>query len=640
MKTWKKWLKRIAATVCAAAMCAAMLPATAFAAEEAKITSFSLERVIEVPDEVPETAIEGVNYEPTPEIPENGQVTLLYKVTVNADAEAPFKVEFDGGSRIYTSEAAIADNTFVLLDGSGTVTQYYIKNFTAEDVEDTKLNATATVEGATAYGMTGTLAEGVEASQTVSVAVVGESAEPEPEPEPRYTITGFTKELMAAQPTDPWFHGSQIPDGVDVTYCSEVTIPDGQNSVTVMYKLTVTGDPGAAFKIKDDGSVVDSNCSFSADSMTSTIPNDSPAIIYVLKTFTASDFDAEGNLLDSTAIAGATELDKLSAELDKEDGIEDGWYTIGQEPEEKVSYPGLEKWIVTEDGNVEMDDVAAGTPVKFELKSNVPDNLGKYITVKVDEPEIKAANGTDSYVLTFLDTLDSMFGDPTGFEVKIGDTVLTNEQYTLDLTNTHQFTVTLDLAALYHAGVITNDDIEGATAITVTYTATLSEKATANCYTNTAQVTYPDGYSTPDTVWVKTYAINVFKYDQNTKKGLEGAQFVLTQKGSDDTTVGSQMLTSDENGNILVDGLDAGNYELREIKAPEGYVCSDEVLEIVVSAENAGSDYTIEAEFANTLIPHTGGSGTMMYTIGGVAIIVLAGVLLVVYRKSRKKQDR
>ena len=376
MKTWKKWLKRIAATVCAAAMCAAMLPATAFAAEEAKITSFSLERVIEVPDEVPETAIEGVNYEPTPEIPENGQVTLLYKVTVNADAEAPFKVEFDGGSRIYTSEAAIADNTFVLLDGSGTVTQYYIKNFTAEDVEDTKLNATATVEGATASGMTGTLAEGVEASQTVSVAVVGESAEPEPEPEPRYTITGFTKELMAAQPTDPWFHGSQIPDGVDVTYCSEVTIPDGQNSVTVMYKLTVTGDPGAAFKIKDDGSVVDSNCSFSADSMTSTIPNDSPAIIYVLKTFTASDFDAEGNLLDSTAIAGATELDKLSAELDKEDGIEDGWYTIGQEPEEKVSYPGLEKWIVTEDGNVEMDDVAAGTPVKFELKSNVPDNLG------------------------------------------------------------------------------------------------------------------------------------------------------------------------------------------------------------------------------------------------------------------------
>lgn len=63
MKTWKKWLKRIASTVCAAAMCAAMLPATAFAegpetfeekAPEPEpqytITSFTKERVIEAPE--------------------------------------------------------------------------------------------------------------------------------------------------------------------------------------------------------------------------------------------------------------------------------------------------------------------------------------------------------------------------------------------------------------------------------------------------------------------------------------------------------------------------------------------------------------------------------------------------------------
>lgn len=304
----------------------------------------------------------------------------------------------------------------------------------------------------------------------------------------------------------------------------------------------------------------------------------------------------------------------------------------------KISEPGLEKWIVTDDGKVEMDDVAAGTEVTFELDSNVPDNLGKYISVEVDDPTIKAVDATDSYQLIFLDTLDPMFSDPTDFVVKIGDTELTSDQYVLDLSNTHQFTVTLDLAALYHANVITNEDIQGATPITVTYTATLSEDATAESYTNAAQVVYPDGQSSMDMVWVKTYAIKVFKYDQATHNGLEGAQFVLTHKGSDGTD--SQMLTSGEDGYIRVDGLDAGNYELREIKAPEGYVCSDEVLEIVVSAEEAGSDYIIEVEFANTLIPHTGGTGTVMYTVGGVAIIVLAGILLVVYRKSRKKQDR
>ena len=39
-------------------------------------------------------------------------------------------------------------------------------------------------------------------------------------------------------------------------------------------------------------------------------------------------------------------------------------------------------------------------------------------------------------------------------------------------------------------------------------------------------------------------------------------------------------------------------------------------------------------------LPQTGGTGTMMYSIGGAAIVVIAGILLVVSRKSRKKQDR
>ena len=646
MKTWKKWLKRIAATVCAAAMCAAMLPATAFAAEEAKITSFSLERVIEVPDEVPETAIEGVNYEPTPEIPENGQVTLLYKVTVNADAEAPFKVEFDGGSRIYTSEAAIADNTFVLLDGSGTVTQYYIKNFTAEDVEDTKLNATATVEGATAYGMTGTLAEGVEASQTVSVAVVGESAEPEPEPEPRYTITGFTKERVTGnRPNDAVFD----LDGYTINY-DDGTIDFTENeSVTLLYKLTVTGDEDACYNIEDQGASLvgwtePTKPAAIDGTFVGEIPANGKAYFYVAKTFTAEAV-VDRQLTNIATIEGLLEDSVLSDDLDTDS---DGKYTVTEttpatapetgegDDEEKVSKPGLEKWIVTDNGDkVEMDDVAAGTTVKFELDSNVPDDLRNYITV--DDPAIKAAPG--EYKLTFADRLDDEFDDPQNLQVKIGNTVLTADQYELMNDDTHNFLVTLDLVKLYEAGVITPDDVTKATPITVTYTATLREGTTAGVYTNSAQVAYPDGQSSSDTVMVRTYAIKVFKYDQVTNAGLPGAQFALYQKDDEGNITNSQSLTSDADGYVRIDGLDAGTYYLKEAVAPDGYMRSEKELTIEVNYTTSGADYTVEAQFANIQIPHTGGTGTMMYTIGGIAIIALAGALLFVYRKNRK-EDR
>ena len=62
-------------------------------------------------------------------------------------------------------------------------------------------------------------------------------------------------------------------------------------------------------------------------------------------------------------------------------------------------------------------------------------------------------------------------------------------------------------------------------------------------------------------------------------------------------------------------------------------------LEIVIP-DDADADNVVHVEFDNTSIPSTGGSGTLMYTIGGAAIVVLAGVLLFISRKSRKKQDR
>ena len=324
----------------------------------------------------------------------------------------------------------------------------------------------------------------------------------------------------------------------------------------------------------------------------------------------------------------------------------------GYDPVDKASYPSLDKKVGDDDE--EMNDVdvdaAAGQKVSFQLTSNVPTDLPNYLnpedvtppSIDGEEPgtaqEVNLEN-RGAYVLTFHDVLDPMLTNLENYVVKIGDTELTTEWYeVLTPTDGCSFEISLDLAALYEAGVITDDNIKNATPITVTYDATLSADATAGSYENTAWVTAPRWETSKDIVYVNTYAIDIFKYDQaDPTKGLEGAVFELYQKDAENNVLedSKQTLTSNADGKILVDGLDAGTYYLKETIAPDGYVCSTAELTIVIS-EKVGVNNTVGVSFANSQIPHTGGTGTLMFTIGGAAIIATAGVLLLVSRKKRK----
>lgn len=324
----------------------------------------------------------------------------------------------------------------------------------------------------------------------------------------------------------------------------------------------------------------------------------------------------------------------------------------GYDPVDKASYPSLDKKVGDDDE--EMNDVdvdaAAGQKVNFQLTSNVPTDLPNYLnpedvtppSIDGEEPgtaqEVNLEN-RGAYVLTFHDVLDPMLTNLENYVVKIGDTELTTEWYeVLTPTDGCSFEISLDLAALYEAGVITDDNIKNATPITVTYDATLSADATAGSYENTAWVTAPRWETSKDIVYVNTYAIDIFKYDQaDPTKGLEGAVFELYQKDAENNVLedSKQTLTSNADGKILVDGLDAGTYYLKETIAPDGYVCSTAELTIVIS-EKVGVNNTVGVSFANSQIPHTGGTGTLMFTIGGAAIIATAGVLLLVSRKKRK----
>ena len=335
---------------------------------------------------------------------------------------------------------------------------------------------------------------------------------------------------------------------------------------------------------------------------------------------------------------------------------------------DKLSLPGMDKTIVLEDGTeVDEDTVAAGTTVEFQLESNVPENLKEYITYpEPSDPAIStnSLGNAGEYTLVFHDKMDANLAlDTESFEIKLGDTTIDSKYYTITTSGLGDgctFEVSVDLAAMYNDDVITEANL-GVTPITVNYKATLSEQATAGAYINEAWVHYPNANSEHDKVPVYTYGINIFKYDQGsvegegeswTATGLKGAEFALYKEADvtvdgDNVTInqGAEPVwtgTSNEKGYVVANGLDDGVYYLFETKAPDNYAKSDKPLKVTVTptADFADEDayYLVDVKFANTLIPHTGGMGTTMFTIGGGVIVAAAAILFVVSRKKRKSK--
>lgn len=338
-----------------------------------------------------------------------------------------------------------------------------------------------------------------------------------------------------------------------------------------------------------------------------------------------------------------------------------------------LPYYSNNSWVTTTDQTtVNLASKVSTSPVtvtKTADKTNVGDN-DKTVTYTLTASTAGSLeNKLTTYAIT--DTMDNALTlNESSVEVKLNTTTLTKgTDYTVEKNYTYNngtsdvtatfaivFTSTmLDSADFYNA-----ETADAAKTVTVTYTADLNANAAtkfAQALPNTDGLYYGNNsgmnYEQGPTVNVFTYGVNVAKIDGNTNSPLGGAVFTVYTKDKETnelkelTVDGKKVIakTDDTTGkaDFVLEGsttafcFDADlTYYVKETAAPTGYNINDSVFTVNIDT-TMGVTQVNGAAIPNykPVVPETGGMGTMMFTIGGAALIACAGVLFLIVRKKK-----
>ena len=303
-------------------------------------------------------------------------------------------------------------------------------------------------------------------------------------------------------------------------------------------------------------------------------------------------------------------------------------YDKNEKPKiEKEQYKGEQKV----EGSVQVGDT-----ITYEIKGKVP-----------------STTGYKDYVYEITDTMsEGLTFKPETLKVTIGTNTYTESNEYVTIVKD---TITNSFKLTFHAIKLNEDKMVGAT-ISVKYDAVVNEKAiNVDVNTNTAKLQFStnpnDSTKKEDqTVVTKVYTAKIVINKINgAREKLAGAKFVLYREDGGtkyykwneiDKKVEwvadinqATAKTTGPNGEAKFEGLENGDYWLKEIEAPEGYNLLQKPVKVTITTNkteieaNNYQSLTVKQEITNkkgALLPETGGIGTIGLTALAVAVVACA----------------
>lgn len=331
----------------------------------------------------------------------------------------------------------------------------------------------------------------------------------------------------------------------------------------------------------------------------------------------------------------------------------------------KINVSGITVTKTVADSNVGTQKNADYT-LTASVAGSETNKIAKYAIVdKMDDAltlinDINSDDETDKVRVSFVDK----DGTETPASVKKSDA---DTSYDFKVVSGYSYKdaegndATATFAIVASEDLLKGDKFYGYDTIKVTFkakvNADIAEKVTKDLpntdglyYGNEGNYTYKTG----QTVNVATAGLTVTKVNGNTTSTrIAGAEFTLYSDAACNTPVTvdgvTVKATSTETGN---DKFYYGTHEFyftpgvtyytKETTAPSGYNINSTVFELTATAKQYKSFGTIQNAAGENVIPNypvtvpsTGGMGTMMFYVGGAALIACAGVLLFVLKRKK-----
>lgn len=394
-----------------------------------------------------------------------------------------------------------------------------------------------------------------------------------------------------------------------------------------------------------------------ANGLTLTPVADTTANTYVVTitdAFSAPKFAAALNA-EVTGKTGKTLTKAESANTAAVSGLELGYYFVSSNTGALCNLTTTNPTVTIHDKN---DMPFEKTDNK--VSADVGETVNYTITGKVPD-----TTGFETYTYEIADTMsEGLTFNRDSLAVKVGSADVT--------ADASKCTITYDGTTAPNTFKV-SINVKNCTvgdAITVTYTATVNEKAIAVVSNNEAKLTYSNNPTDSESktttpaqkqeVYSSKIVIDKYETGKETTK-LPNAEFVLYKLVDDGTTknyykwdetekkvvwvagmADATVVKTNEEGAASFNGLANGTYYLVETKAPAGYNQLTDPVEVKVTGGTAEADLSVTAKVENSagaLLPSTGGMGTTVFYVLG-AVLVLGAVVLLVTKKRMSDANR